>query len=852
MAITPPEPRLSAPDGRGGNGIGTSNDPGSSLVTRLVEEMVAAWRQGERPRAEEFLARHPGLSDESAIRLVYEEACLREEEGDEAASIEILNRFPRWKSKLALLLDCNRLLRMPSEVDFPEVGEELGDFRILNEIGRGAQGRTFLASQQSLAERLVVLKITPLDHDEHLSLARLQHMHIVPLYFEQVLPDRPFRVLGMPYLGGTTLARIFDGLRAVPVDQRTGSQIVELIDRYSVGLPTEYPTSGPFRKYLGQKSYAEAICWIGACLADALQYAHDRGLVHMDVKASNLLLAGDGQPMLLDFHLAREPIGPALPVPDRLGGTPGFMAPEQRAAMAAIREGRAPATRVDGRADIYSLGLLLYEALGGAVSLSATGSRQPLARCNPRVSPGLSDIVAKCLADRPLDRYRDAAALAIDLRRHLNDQPLRGVKNRSLRERWRKWRRRRPYAVTRGLLPLVVAVVATAALSVGFFQYRRTDQQIQTALTQGQDYLKAEHFEDAKAALAKGLALAVRLPANDRRKQELSAAMRRVLKEQTVADLHKLVDRLRFQFGIIDPSADEARSLFRRGMEIWAARSVLAHARGGPEPVDPVAEQRVKTDLLDLATILAELRAQETRSGEPKRQALAEAVQILRDARTQFGPSPALLRDLSSYAEALGWTDMAKVEIPTPRTAWEHYNLGRSYLRTGELAAAQAEFRQAVAQKPDAFWPHFSHGISAYRLKRYGDAVASLSVCVALAPTKPECFYNRALAYQALGESERAADDYSSALARNAAFAGAALNRGILFYQQGRYPEAIGDFETALETSPGVETRGLIYYNLALVHHARKDLPATRTNLEKAIACGDASARALYARLGLK
>ncbi len=303
------------------------SDALESPVTEALETMAAAWRRGERPRAEEFLDQHPGLDDEDAIRLIYEEVCLRQERGEQAVSTEILRRFPRWESELALLFDCNRLLRTSPEADFPAVGEDLGDFRLLAELGRGAHGRTYLATQRSLAGRPVVLKIAPLGHDEHLSLARLQHMHIVPLYFEHVLPDRNFRVLGMPYLGGTSLDRIIETFRDVPPDQRTGRHIVEALARLSRLLPGDHPPGGPFRKYLAQVSFDRAICWIAACLADALQYAHDRGLVHMDVKLSNVLVTADGQPMLLDFHLVRGPIDPGVPAPDRLGGTRESMAP---------------------------------------------------------------------------------------------------------------------------------------------------------------------------------------------------------------------------------------------------------------------------------------------------------------------------------------------------------------------------------------------------------------------------------------------------------------------------------------------------------------------------------------------
>jgi serine/threonine protein kinase len=87
----------------------------------------------------------------------------------------------------------------------------------------------------------------------------------------------------------------------------------------------------------------------------------------MDVKPSNVLIAGDGLPMLLDFHLARKPIKTGERIADRLGGTPGWMAPEQEAALKAVSLGQPVPDPVDLRADLYALGLLLCDALGGPV-----------------------------------------------------------------------------------------------------------------------------------------------------------------------------------------------------------------------------------------------------------------------------------------------------------------------------------------------------------------------------------------------------------------------------------------------------------------------------------------------------
>ena len=338
-------------------------------VARLVEEFAAAWERGERPPAEAFLERHRLVSTqpEAAIRLIYEEVCLRQDRGEAVPLSELVERFPQWQAELALLLDCDRLLgAMPAPPAFPESGEQLGDFLLMAELGRGARGRCFLAAQPSLSYRQVVLKVTPDDHVEHLSMARLQHTHIMPLYSEHEFAERRLRALCMPYLGGTSLARLLDELGRLPADRHSGRSVLEILDRSQQASPWPQAGDSPARRFLAQASYVHAVCWIGACLADALQYAHDRRLVHMDIKPSNILLTADGQPMLLDFHLAREPIAIGKPPADGVGGTPGYMSPEQEAAIAAMDSGRPVRSGIDARSDVYSLGCVLCrDARGG-------------------------------------------------------------------------------------------------------------------------------------------------------------------------------------------------------------------------------------------------------------------------------------------------------------------------------------------------------------------------------------------------------------------------------------------------------------------------------------------------------
>src|SRR5207248_1178945 len=106
-------------------------------------------------------------------------------------------------------------------------------------------------------------------------------------------------------------------------------------------------------------TYVEAVLWIGARLADGLAHAHERGIIHRDLKPANMLLTDDGQPMLLDFNLSTNAAVRANPSAARIGGTLPYMSPEQ---LEAFQDGKTP---MDGRSDLYSLGLIVFQLLTG-------------------------------------------------------------------------------------------------------------------------------------------------------------------------------------------------------------------------------------------------------------------------------------------------------------------------------------------------------------------------------------------------------------------------------------------------------------------------------------------------------
>src|SRR5262249_3617950 len=120
---------------------------------------------------------------------------------------------------------------------FPAPGNLLGEFVVVAELGRGAQGRVYLATQPALADRPVVLKLTPLAGGGHRALGRLQHTHIVPLYSLEDFPERRLRGLCLPYFGGATLATLLTALRDLPPARRTGADLLRALERAQEGIP---------------------------------------------------------------------------------------------------------------------------------------------------------------------------------------------------------------------------------------------------------------------------------------------------------------------------------------------------------------------------------------------------------------------------------------------------------------------------------------------------------------------------------------------------------------------------------------------------------------------------------------
>jgi eukaryotic-like serine/threonine-protein kinase len=226
-------------------------------------------------------------------------------------------------------------------------------------------------------------------------------------------------------------------------------------------------------------AYFRWVAEVGLQSADALEHAHHQGVIHRDVKPSNLLIDGKGNIWVTDFGLARRLADPGLTHHDSLLGTPRYMSPEQ-----------ARTGSIDGRTDVYSLGATLYELLtlrppfdgrSAAELIEQIGQEEPAppSSVDPRVPRDLETIVLKALAKRPTDRYLTAAELAEDLARYLNHEP---VKARRISPVGRLWRvaRRHPGITS------VTTVAAATILAILTFAYVRIVAERDKAILAGE------------------------------------------------------------------------------------------------------------------------------------------------------------------------------------------------------------------------------------------------------------------------------------------------------------------------------------------------------------------------------
>jgi serine/threonine protein kinase/Tfp pilus assembly protein PilF len=772
-----------------------------SLKRELLEELRRGAGAGLPVRPEDLLPRWPAdpKNDPDVASLLFADYLARRGQGEPASASDYEQRFPEHRDSLANLLRQHGVLRSLGQASgggvtlrLPDVGEELFGFRLRQELGRGAFARVFLAEQVGLADRPVVLKISGIEGGEPQTLAQLQHTHIVPIH--SVHEDAPagLRAVCMPYFGGASLSRVLEALWQKTSRPTEGRQLVEALESV-LSTKDEGRSTQNTRPLdaLGKTTYIRAVAEIIARLADALQHAHQRGIQHRDIKPSNILLSADGQPMLLDFNLAQD--ARQQPAHAALGGTVAYMAPEHLRALAA----RDPALSrlVDHRSDVYALGMVLYELLTGVSPFDQSASYTPLPMLieamalerghtvpslrqkRPDVPWGLESIARKCLEPDQNRRYQNAAELAEDLRRFLDDRPLKHAPELSAAERLRKWARRHPRLTSSASVAAVAAVLLTVTAG-GAAAVVTTVRQHQVAT---QEALNASRAEQRRREYEEGtreaLCLVNATPAlSDHTPATLEHTRRgQAVCEQTLG-LYQVLER---------PDWEQHPD--------W-------------QRLAPEDRRRLAEDTRELLLLLAFAR-EELAPGSPD--GAREALALLDRAEAVAGlePSPALAEARAACLARLGdaaGADRAREEARRrqPTSARDHYLLAISYVRNapGDPAActrAVAELEEAVRLSPRHYWSWLQKGLCRQELCDHAAAAADFGVCIGLWPEFAWGYFNRGYSLAQGGHHAEAVTDYTAAVERDPDFLLAYLNRGHTLLLLKRYPEALADFDRA-------------------------------------------------------
>jgi tetratricopeptide (TPR) repeat protein len=400
----------------------------------------------ERLRANPALAGDPA----SAAEIIYEEVVGRQKADEPSRWNGIVGKFPQYAQELRALrladLIVGEALGPPTAY-----GMQFGDYELLEQIGSGGMGVVYRAIQKPLG-RTVAVKLlrggefaNPAELDrfmkEALAVSQLNHPNIVQIYNVGATAVRPF--ISFEFVDGSSLANRING---TPLPAQLAASIVETVSR-------------------------------------AIQYANDHGIVHRDLKPANVLLSttADGEvPKVTDFGACKRINERDTHERTQIVGTPAYMAPEQLDLTTQL---------ISVRTDVYGLGAILYECLTGlapfrgasvAEVLRQVVEEMPIAPrlLNPRAPRDLETICLKCLQKSPKDRYESAAAVAEDLRRFLNGEPVKARPLGPVGRTWR-WCLRKPGAASLVALLLIAILAGLSGITV---QWCRAEAALKSAL----------------------------------------------------------------------------------------------------------------------------------------------------------------------------------------------------------------------------------------------------------------------------------------------------------------------------------------------------------------------------------
>jgi tetratricopeptide (TPR) repeat protein len=758
---------------------------------------------------------------------------------------------------------------------------DLGDFRIVGEVGRGGMGVVYEAEQISLHRR-VALKVLPfaatLDprhlqrfHNEAQAAAGLHHTNIVPVY--AVGCERGMHFYAMQFIDGQSLAALIHELRRSTGRGDRGSRIEDRELPAEGGAPTvedrggrnETLPSDSRSSILDPRSsmFYRTVARLGEQAAQALEHAHQLGVVHRDIKPANLLIQGEPgasapgvRLWVTDFGLAHCQSQVGLTLTGHVVGTLRYMSPEQALGKPAP---------VDPRMDVYSLGVTLYELLTLEPAYAGQDREELLRqiafeeptrprRRNPDIPVDLETIVLKATAKELESRYATAQELADDLRRFLEDRPIQ-ARRTTLLQRVRKWSRRHR-AVVRVLAAAALVLAVAGGIGAWWLggldaEWRaaanRAREGAEGAVGQAAALQRQGRFAEAEAVLVQALSrLGAEGPADVR--QRLEQARSNLLLVKRLEDI-RLRRTVEWKSSVALAAAYKA--VFReQGLDLAEEPATLARRVAA----SPVRQQLV--DALDdwaraayyqhdrwtHQRLLAVAQAADPdrwrdQMRDPKRWRDRKALEQLAAREEVEQWSPPLLVILADQLENLrgnGVGLLVKAQGRHPDDFWLNFYLGLALSKRerGRPDEAVGYYRAALAARPETPAVYNNLGLV---LEIKGDLAAAMVACRKATELDPKY----ALAHNTLGDVLNRKEDWTGAVIEfrramelDARLAAPHVGVGIALQAQRRLEAAIAAFEKAIELDPKY---ALAYFGLGNARHAKGDLAQAIAAYHKAI-----------------
>ncbi|MCA9214322.1 MAG: protein kinase [Planctomycetales bacterium] len=695
-----------------------------------------------------------------------------------------------------------------------ESNDEHFGFRILCEIGQGAFAKVYLAKQQSLAGRNVVLKVSQEGQknspkQEGDRLARLQHTNIVPIY--SLHSDDTTTAICMPDFGACTLrdvVRLIQEQSALPssgqpfvdaVHERR-SQIISSL--HANGHTGTEAISNPLPRKAGFEcdTFETACIKISLQIAEALRYAHAQHVVHCDLKPANVLLAEHGPAMLLDFNLS-DTLDESLRSRSIVGGTLPYASPEH---LEAIITG----AKIGPESDVYSLGVILYELLTGTLPFAThVGSSDDVIRkmitdrqtapppahtINPAVSRSMSDLLSRVLSPQRESRIESIGDICTDLQRHLDNRPLAHVPNRSFRERCSKWSARHPR-----LSSTTAVLVLTAVVSVGFLG----------ALFVQRERQKVAEFSAAVHALEDALPI-IRAYGSVPNEDPTMFKRGLVVGQGSLLKLEPFLSKgvtSRYQAPWLSALATEELATIDTGLALMESIADQLAAHG------PIDDRAMYAELRDS---YRSLRSDKTAPSSD----LDKAIASLRDHR--YDDAIAMLetyRDASPFQLDVwyllghgyrlnGQYREAEACFTTCAVMWQdvvpgYFCRGLCYLQRNEYNKAESDFTTVLNKDADHIPALINRAVARRELGNLNGAKADLDTAIELDAPQTRVFFMRSEIQERLGNNDAADDDFNEGIWRQPIDEQSFVRRGTAIMKESP-DEAIADFQAAIKLNP--------------------------------------------------